>query len=723
MAAKRHPSAPSINAVPGTQKVILPLMLAAGVLLVLLYNFAGDENGHSRWDLTILDQFHREGRKTVQRDDLVVLGIDDASMTLDSLWPEDLEASPALQLMKRRWPYPRRVWALLADRLIAAGARGVFLDLTFNTQDNDPDGDQHLREVLQRHPGKIILGAKFEKGSGMAKGSNVQLSQPNDVVLGEGGVMENAVGLLSFWSDSDGVIRSVVLRMRSDEAEARLFGPEGMVVNPDEKPMQACSVFVAELLKPGVTRSLPGEQRFRYGPMEAYPHMSLYEVFVDALWESNFQEGAVFKDKVVLVGAVATQLQDFQATPYGQLPGVAVHAHAAAAMLEGEFLKPMPSWWFLASMGAGALVAWLVAGVVRQPLLSLLGLALFSVVGWYFCQYLFNSLNWEAHPLPFLLALNVCGLTGLSGNYYLKMRETQKLQRFLARYTSPELVREMMQDRAGIYTTLKGQKKVVTILFSDVRGFTSMSEAMEASQMVSQLNEYLNLMVSAVVQHRGLVDKFIGDAVMALWGSVGAAQGEEAERDAATNAVKAALKMREYLQGLNDKWQQQGLEPFKIGIGIHQGEVVSGNIGSDSPHEKMDMTVIGDNVNLASRLEGVTKGYGVDLVISDAVRLRLRDEFVLRSVDLVVVKGKKKPVEIFTVPGMKGESVPGGLEAFERGIRAYREGRFTEGLAAFIQARGQGMNDALTGEYCARCEDLIKNPPDEWTGVYVMTTK
>lgn len=246
-----------------------------------------------------------------------------------------------------------------------------------------------------------------------------------------------------------------------------------------------------------------------------------------------------------------------------------------------------------------------------------------------------------------------------------------------------------------------------------------MSESMEAADMVRQLNEYLNLMVAAVMQNRGIVDKFIGDAVMALWGTV----RSDGDEENALNAVKAALTMRASLEKLNKDWEARGIDPFKIGIGIHQAEVVAGNIGCDSPHEKMDLTVIGDGVNLASRLESVTKQYGVDLVISEAVRSRLGDRFVLRAADLVKVAGKKRPTEVFAVIGDNETPRPAGLDAFEDGVKIYRDGRFTEALGCFNRAAGEGLGDTLTLEYQRRCEHLIMHPPENWTGVYEMTKK
>jgi adenylate cyclase len=591
--------------------------------------------------------------------------------------------------------------------------------------DKDPEDDRLLRECLERHPGKVILASKYvereQGGEGRSQDKVIGLDEPNETLMGPADGQRPLAGMINFWQ-ADGVVRTLALAVTPSQADL-LSGKGRVVINPEDRPVPHVSKLMAPILEPAALEGVPNFVNLRFCPPEAYPWISLHEVFVEAFWESNHASGGRFKDKVVMVGAVAPDLQDFQRTPFGDPAGVQLHAHALTALLAGEFLKDAPDWWRWAALGAGFVLAWVLMTLVRQPLLGLAGLVGLSVLAYMGGQWAFDGWNVELPPLPFVLALNLCGLTGLSGNYFLKLRETRKLQRFLARYTSPELVREMMQDRAGLYTTLKGSKRNVTVLFSDVRDFTSMSEEMDPEEMVTQLNEYLSRMVAAVVSHRGLVDKFIGDAVMALWGSTRAQQGEEGDRQDAINAVNAALVMRTALAELNAGWAERQLVPFKFGIGIHQGPVIAGNIGSDAPHEKMDLTVIGDNVNLASRLEGLTKAYGTDLVISEAVRSQVGGRFVVRAADLVRPKGKLKPVEVFSVLGPEGMPLPPGLDAYEKGVRIYREGRFIEALACFNEAADAGLDDTLTREYRSRCEALIQTPPETWDGVYTMTKK
>ena len=705
-----------------SQWLILPLMLAVAGILAVAYSIPDSRNELETRGRFILDHYHNDGRKTPVRDDIVILGIDDASRKLDTLWPEELEVSQALQHMQQGYPFRRSVWAMLADRLFRAGARMVFLDLTLGSTAPIPEDDQALHEALVKYSGKLILGAKYDVAKGAKHGleAHTVLAAPVDAIIGPDGLKKYHVGSLNFFTDGDGVVRTFLPYVDSSMAERLILGDESSFKNSLEVPLPHIALVLGEAVMPGIAKDLPEVVAFRFCEEASFPDTSLHQVFVESFWKNNLEDGAVFKDKIVMVGAVAKDLQDFQPTPFGEPAGVKLHAHALSALLAGEFLNSAPWWWVLASLSAGLIAAWILIVAVRQPLLTMVGLTAATVGVYYGCAWAFDQINTEVSPLPFSLALNLCGLSGLGTDYFFKLRESRKLSRFLARYTSPELVREMMRDKEGIYTTLKGQKKIVTILFSDVRGFTSMSEAMEASAMVSQLNEYLKRMVDAVVEHRGLVDKFIGDAVMALWGTLRQEASEEADNIDAFNAVQAALKMRATLEILNKEWVARGVETFKFGIGIHQGEVVSGNIGSD---DKMDLTVIGDNVNLTSRLEGVTKEYGVDLVISEAVRVRVDDKFRLRSADLVKVKGKKKPVAVFSVLGDKDFPRPDGLDDYEAGVATYREGNFTEALGSFNLAAEKGLSDTLTKMYRERCEHLIQNPPETWDGTYEMTKK
>jgi adenylate cyclase len=252
--------------------------------------------------------------------------------------------------------------------------------------------------------------------------------------------------------------------------------------------------------------------------------------------------------------------------------------------------------------------------------------------------------------VPTLSAFLLSGLFSLAFEYILERLEKQRTRKTLERYVSKNLVKEILENPDSYYHSMLGSRKPVTVLFSDLVGFTSLSENAEPAELVKQLNEYLSGMVGHVFDNGGTLDKFIGDAIMAVWGNV----SSKGLAEDAKSAVRAALGMRAALRTMNERWAAEGRKKLGFGVGINHGEAVIGNIGSYEPHERLDPTVIGDSVNLASRLEALTRNYSVDSLVGPSAAELVRDEFLLRSVALAQVKGKSIPVEVFTLVGAHG---------------------------------------------------------------------
>ena len=298
--------------------------------------------------------------------------------------------------------------------------------------------------------------------------------------------------------------------------------------------------------------------------------------------------------------------------------------------------------------------------------------------------------------MPVLAAFLASGFFSLGFEYVLESLEKMRTRRTLERYVSKNLVKEILDNPESFYNTLKGVRKPATMLFSDIIGFTTLTENADPEKLVVQLNEYLTRMVAVVFENEGTLDKFIGDAVMAVWGN---ARSAGVENDAKM-AARAALGMRHELKLLNDRWKTEGSTPLGIGIGINQGEVLVGNIGSS---ERADLTVIGDAVNLASRLEGLTRTYGVDILLGANVTELVRDEFYVRSVALVQVKGKTKPVEISTLLGERNEAFDQEflkwLESYEEALQKFRARDFTGAKNLFSQFLEFYPNDGLAHLY------------------------
>jgi adenylate cyclase len=251
-----------------------------------------------------------------------------------------------------------------------------------------------------------------------------------------------------------------------------------------------------------------------------------------------------------------------------------------------------------------------------------------------------------------------------------------------------------------------------------VRGFTSFSEREDATAVVEQLNEYLGEMVGVIFRRLGTVDKFMGDGIMAVWGNV----VSEGPTEDARHAVAAAWEMLERLDALNASWAERELRPFAIGIGLHHGDAVFGNIGSA---EKMEPTVIGDTVNLASRVEGLTKKYGIALCITQPLAELVSEHFLLRTVDLVQVVGKSRPVEILTVVGPRATTeMPAWMKRYEGAVADFRARRFAEAAEALRICATEAPGDKLCALYLKRSETFLTEPPPEnWTGTEIATSK
>lgn len=674
------------------QRVLLPLILGALAFLAILHLFSWTRLPLMKLDRQLLDGFHLRGGKTPERDDIVILAIDDASLTRAQAWPEDIAASPALQAMEGRYTsWPRRLWAMTLDRLFQAGASQVFLDLTFFGT-STPEDDKALAGALQRHKGKVVIGAKFDTSAVS------RLDYPNPSITGRDVPEDGTWGYLNFWPDPDDKVR----RARYQTTRWKV---EGGVPDPSERPSPSVSLALASRVNVNASADAPEWGRLRFCDPDAYPPLSLHHIFVPDLWKQNFGDGARFKDKIILIGATAQELHDLPHTPLGDLPGVQLHAHALTALLAHSFLNEVPPSWPWFSLTLGAFVAWLLVTTVRQPVLSLLGMWLLTAAAVWLSFRGFNQFDVEASPLTFTLALNLCGVLGLTGNFLSQLRETRKLSRFIQRYHSPDRVAHLLKDRANLFSTLGGVERTVTILFSDVRGFTTLSEGMRPEELVGQLNEYLSKMVEQVFVHEGSIDKFIGDAVMALWGSMPALTGGGTGlKQDAQRAVASALAMRAALEALNIDWRARSMPELRFGIGVHQGPVVVGNIGSAAPYERMELTVIGDSVNLASRLEGLTKDYACDIIISDVVQQQIRPTHLCRPIDLVKVKGKAIPVRIYFVEGPReGREDPAWWRTYEDAIEAFRGGDKPRARDLLEQCKAQAPGDALVNRFLGEC--------------------
>jgi len=660
------------------------------------------------------DKFAANDERLAPREDFVFLGIDFASMKLDGMDSEEVEKNPTLKNMSQPYPWDRRVYAEAIDKLAAAGAKLIIIDIIF-PQPATAEEDDALAAAIARHRSKIVLASGFMAQAAGDQKTVTQVVEPTDQFLGP---LENETpsGYVNFWPHyKDRLVREVQLSKTLSEANNQPRHADDHVFVP-------LSVAAARQL--GKEPAAPGNiARFQMARIKGwnidkvYEPLSIYKIFVPQDWENGFQNGAYFKDKIVIIGPAAPTFQDAHDTPAGRIHGAQLHLHVLGAILDD-------AWYQEGLLGDGYLIRFLLCGAAivvacfvafgwsRVGMLTLALLGAFGI--WLAAVLLTNHFsNVVIGGVPWI-ATAASGIFGaIIWQAMAERARRQQLHRHLQRSMSPDVADAIVKAPAGYYAAASGNRKQVSVLFTDVRGFTERSERQDAVQLVSQLNEYLAKMVEVIFSHGGTVDKFIGDAIMATWGGL----GDRKKEQHATGAVQASVDMLDALAELNSKWMKAGLEPFKIGVGIHHGEAVVGEVGSD---QRTDFTVIGDAVNLASRIEGLTKMMGVDLLISSAVVDLLPENSHWINVASVRVKGRDAAVSLYT--HIQDDSEQSAI--FKKALTAFKQAAFSEATAAFAELDANGQFSGLAKFYQQELAKIADTKtPSEWDGVIKMDSK
>ncbi|MDZ7379604.1 MAG: CHASE2 domain-containing protein, partial [candidate division KSB1 bacterium] len=398
-------------------------------------------------------------------------------------------------------------------------------------------------------------------------------------------------------------------------------------------------------------------------------------------------------------------------------PGVEIHANVIDNVLRGQFL--FEPWWGVVIEAA----AWILLGLgVGWLVLHTRGakgvLAVVVLVVGYggTCEALLRTRGILLPLVSPTLVASFAFIVGSVYRYLWEERERRKIRRALELYLSPAAAALVSEHPERL--KLGGEKVECTVLFSDVKNFTTLSEQLPAEVLVELLNAYLGAMTEVVFAHGGMLDKYIGDGIMAIWGV------PVARSDHAAAACRAALDMQERLQELRPRWQEKGWPELEIRIGINSGLVVFGNMGS---MEHLSLTVVGDNVNLASRLEGLNKVYGTNILISEATAKALPQGFWIREIDTVRVKGKEQAVRIFELLGegdrrLEREKLE-VMEQFSEALAAYKRGEFDVAARGFAVLAHGPNGDRAAQFFLARCRRLGQSPPAKWEAITELDEK
>ncbi len=716
---------------PKARKSIISLLLISSILVAYLL---GEASLFQSFELKLLDlRFQMRGRLPLNKSPVVILAIDNQS---------DL-STPA------RWPWPRSYFAHVVENLEKAGVAAIGIDVIFDQPDRyNPRFDDSLAHTLSRYD-NIVLAGKIRQTSG--RYSTMEILPPYEKFLRP----STHWGLVTLEADIDGFYRRYPFLVQFKDTLLGSFAAEILNVYEKEKDDEKAFRFKEDkdCFWAGHIRIPKYDAHSMlinyFGPPYSFSYYSFDNVLddqeVDLVDEYDIDAfddpgdsslgippGLLYsgklKDKIVLIGSTMSELHDNFPTPFlvqqadsGQearieMPGVEVHANALQTVLDRNFIRAIPSWMMLFINIVLAL--FLLFFIKRlHTMLSLVAMVvlIFVYFGINFLLFAHNNVL-----VPVVMPTLVIFLTFISQtsyDYWLTQREKKMLRGVFAHYVPEKVIQEIIDHPEKL--SLGGEERIVTVLFSDVAGFTTLSEKMSPKELVALLNEYLTAMTDIILKHDGIIDKFEGDAIMAEFGVPVFYESH------AKDACSAALEMQTKLKELRHKWRKEGKPELHARIGINTGEMIVGNMGSNTV---FDYTVIGDHVNLGSRLEGANKAYQTNIMVSGFTHEAVKDDFVFRALDLIRVKGKEKPVQVYELIGTLDTRFTDQflemLDTFNQGLIAYRLREWENAFKAFKRCLYLVPNDRPSQIYVERCLYFKENPPaDNWDGVWELREK
>lgn len=649
-----------------------------------------------------------------------------------------------------QWPWSRDVLSTLLENLTQAGVAIIGFDIVFAeedrtsphkilnkyhiTQKNIPNYDEQFAQTVANTP--TILGYQFqlndtdfiEEKSPQIPAIFVEKNRSFEqdyVITGKGTILniplvqDNSYssGFFNNVPDESGIIRSVPLVIRYNEQLYPSLAFELLRAALDVKKVVVNynDLGVQDVTLGDIT--IPTDRYGRIivnyrGKEKTFKYVSAADIV------NNTFNPADIEGKVVLIGTSAAGLFDLRATPFESVfPGVEVHANVIDNILQGDFLYK-PSWADGANIVHILVLTLLVFLVIINLNIYFIPLAFAAFLA-ADVSLIYYTLFYDGIILNIffpIFTVVVTGAVAILVNYLFEIRQSNLIKNKFASKVSPKVMEDLLKNENN---TLQGQSKEVTVFFSDVRGFTNISEAMpNAKALIEFLNEYMEPMSDIIMRHEGTIDKFIGDAIMAYWNAPSDVKNHQ------DKAVKASLEQIKHLKILNEKLIRENKPTIDIGIGLNCGVAVVGEMGSSG---RSDYTVIGDPINLGARLESLCKYYDSKLNISNFMKENLKEQYILRFLDLVKVKGKTEPVEIWQVLDF-GEALgelKEELETYHEAIEWYKNSQFTKALEAFkiLESNPLKTNKNIYKMYIERCEHYIQTPPQNFDGVFEHTSK
>ncbi|MCK4739666.1 MAG: adenylate/guanylate cyclase domain-containing protein [Deltaproteobacteria bacterium] len=698
------------------------LFIGALSALIVLFFFAVKPSLFTLLDLKAGDAMLRARGTTTAPDSVVIIAVDEKSVN-----------------ELGRWPWPRKRIAEMVKGLDQASV--LAFDMVFSESENT-ENDKAL-SLAVKDAGNVVLGYFFREDSteapnktsvlqmqrskisiikyldsdigdeqGLLEVENFSGVEPNISLIGTGA---KGFGTFNIIPGSDGSYRFANLIYSYEGSTYSSLSIEALRVATGNEIILNTAIYGIDSLDIGdyhVPLDSYGALALNfYGPGMTFKHYSAVDVIKGRIPPS------VFKDKVVFVGATEKAIFDIRVTPVDPIyPGVEVHATLAGTILENRFLIN-DSRTMLLTLLLILILPLFLALVISRARHTYISLLIFFgfVIGYAFSIYealvLYNIVLSLVYPV---FSLSLAYLAIESYRNVIVEKKSKFYKKAFSTYVPPQVVSEIVKNPESL--KLGGENRNITILFSDIRGFTSLAEAMTPERLVTLLNEYLTPMTRIIFQEKGTLDKYIGDAIMAIFNAPVDLPAHPSK------ACSAALNMIGRLPGLNSAWLKDGYPPIYIGVGINTGEAIVGNMGADL---RFDYTAIGDAVNLSSRLEGMNKVYGTQILVSEFTYAEAKDDFIFRELDLVRVKGKEKPVAIYELMGRIGDQdIAERSEIFLKALIEYRKGKFKTALYSFSALLEKFPEDPPSMFYILRCKNYMENPPPkDWDGIFTSKLK
>lgn len=730
--------------------VILAISLAVTAFVLLLtQDILIDFPPPKRAELSLVDlRFRHRGPIISSRDTSKIVIVEISQESFKSL-PEP-------------WPWPRRYYARLIRNLNRAGAKAIGLDVIFTSPDlRNPGEDADFRRAV-KEAGNVVLAAKLENTSQYIK--REQSENYGNVYVDS----TSLIGLVNAGVDGDGVLRRYMpfIYDRAQEKSIPTFSmallnvafgqPPHLLADVRERSFRYCR------------RDIPRYDNTSFlinyfGPSGSFKRIKFADVIDDMEFKTLEEDSlgfdintfddttsaafpgmssqrvgylydGTFTDKIVLVGSTMPEEKDLFTVSIGegdqegdnQMYGVEIQANVIESVLTNDFIYRQPPGItafvvFGLSLFTFAFTAGLKGIKTRfSALIEILSVAIIlseMLIIYWASLKLFSEKGYLADMTSPFLAVVASYVGSTVYNYVTERKQKNLIKNMFSRYVSPAVVDELVMYPEKL--RLGGERKELTVLFSDIEKFTTMAEKMEPENLIALLNEYFSLMTDIIIANHGTLDKYQGDAVIAFWGA------PIPQSDHALRACRTALTMQHTLVDMRDRWQREGKPHMSVRIGISTGQMVVGNMGGT---DRFDYTVIGDTVNLGARLEGANKQYHTGIMISEGTHKQVWEHVVARELDLLVVAGKTEPIRVYELIGLVKDRIPADqmkfIEQYAHALSLYRGRRWEEAIDSFQQALRFFPEDYPSHIYIERSHMYRSNPPPkDWDGVFMLRTK